>query len=167
MDIYLLAQEHNLRTVFNVLEKFWKSSGFTINYDKTQIYRIGSLKNMQTELVLQKQVSWTNNPIKVLRVTVSHQTDEALKLNYEILLPKVKAILTTWKARSLSLFGKIMIVNTLIASLFVHKMSVLPTIPDSIVNEIEKDIVTFYGMGASLKYQKKFFKEIKNVQEHL
>ena len=54
-------------------------------------------------------------------------------------MPKmIEGILNAWKGRSLSLIGKVLVINALVASLFVYKMTVLPTIPDRIVCEIEK-----------------------------
>ena len=44
-DIYLLKNKKSLDSVFLCLERFRSISGFTVNYDKTKIMRIGSLKN--------------------------------------------------------------------------------------------------------------------------
>ena len=102
MDMYLLYQKESIEEVFEVMEKFKKISGFTISYEKTQIYRIGSLHDSNAQFVLQKQVSWTNNPVNVLGVTISSKESELIELNYKPIMNKIEAILKAWKHRTLS-----------------------------------------------------------------
>ena len=64
---------------------------------------------------------------------------------------KTATILEQWKHRQLSLEGKILIVNTLIASLFVYKMTVLPTMPDCYIKEIYALINKFIWNGRKPK----------------
>ena len=149
MDMFLLAEEECLNEVFNELENFHHHTGFTINYDKTKILRIGALKDTDAKLITQKQVAWTNEPINVLGVMVGH--GDLLELNYRKLIDKAKATLNTWRQRSLSLIGKILIINTLIASLFVYKMTVLPSIPEYMVKELETEFRKFIWNGKKAK----------------
>ena len=66
-------------------------------------------------------------------------------------MDKIKSVLKTWKGRQLSLIGKVTVINTLIASLFVHKMLVLPRIPDNLVKIIESWLSEFIWNGAKPK----------------
>ena len=84
---------------------------------------------------------WTNDSINILGVWVGDH--DILRKNYQPLVEKSKCILDTWSKRNLSLFGKINVVNTLIGSLFVYKMMVLPTIPPKIVEKITALIQSF------------------------
>ena len=43
MDMYLLYEENTLKVCLKVLNRFQQNTGFKINYDKTVIYRIGSI----------------------------------------------------------------------------------------------------------------------------
>ena len=63
--------------------------------------------------------------------------------NYQELLIKAKSVLTKWKNRSASLFAKIIIVNVLMASLFVYRMTVLPKIPNKYLRELKENIDKF------------------------
>ena len=92
-DIYLLNDEKSLKKVFDILEKFKKSVGFTVNYDKTKVYRIGSLKHSQVKIVTEREVQWTNEPINVLGVWISHNMKECISLNYKHLIAKAETIL--------------------------------------------------------------------------
>ena len=151
MDMYLMCEECSLEQVFQTLERFKALSGFTVNYDKTLIYRIGSLKNSQASLYTNKTVVWTNGPIKVLGVYVDHDINECIRLNYNSTIIKVEAILKRWSARSLSLMGKITIINSLVASLFVHKMTVLPFMPDKMLKHLESKMEHFLWNGRKPK----------------
>ena len=150
-DMYLLHEEKNVKKVFEVLERFKRHTGFCLNYNKTTIMRIGSLKDSDAQIYTGKPIAWTNKPINVLGVWVGTDVKECLHKNYEQMVEKTKNITVTWKDRSLSLFGKISIINTLIASLFVYKMTVLPNIPVQIIKEIEAEIEKFIWNGAKPK----------------
>ena len=71
--------------------------------------------------------------------------------NYVSLVDKAKAILTRWKNRNISIIGKVLIVNILIGSLFVYKMSVLPTISECYVTQLNKIINDFLWNGKRAK----------------
>ena len=47
-------------------------------------------------------------------------------------------VLTMWRKRNLSLIGKVMIINTLVASLFVYKMYTLPLMSIQLIKKLEK-----------------------------
>ena len=59
-----------------------------------------------------------------------------LTVSYEGIVNKIKGILKTWKIRDLSVLGKVIVINSLIGSLFIYKMNVLPAIPNQIINTV-------------------------------
>ena len=151
MDIYSLHDQKSLDYIFDILEKFKDSAGFTVNYDKTQIYRLGSLVGTKSELITARQITWTDGPLSILGICISHDEDQTILLNYNPIVTKIQSILKAWSCRSLSLYGKVIIINSLVASLFVHKMAVLPTIPAAIVKQIEFDLEKFLWNGRKAK----------------
>lgn len=70
-----------------------------------------------------------------------------MQSNFAGLLDKCKTILNSWQNRQLSLSGKVIVINSLIASLFVYKFSVLPNVPFSFITEFEDIISKFLGNG--------------------
>ena len=52
-----------------------------------------------------------------------------------------------WKMRGLSLFGKILVINTLIGSLFVYRMAILPQIPENYIRQVHKLFSDFIWNG--------------------
>ena len=72
-------------------------------------------------------------------------------LQYEEVYEKAKQVLKNWYYRKLTLLGRILIVNTLIASLFVYSMQVLESPPDSFFDKCEKMILEFIWKGRKPK----------------
>ena len=137
-DIYMIKNQKSLDSVFDVLEKFRSLSGFTLNYNKTSILRIGSFKKSMDKLITQRTVAWTNEPINVLGVLVTTKQEEISRINYAGALTKIQSIFAKWGSRNLSLIGKSVVVNSLIASLFVYKMTVIPRMPDHLLQKLNR-----------------------------
>ena len=116
LNATLSFQQESLDEVMNIFETFRLSSGFTLSYEKTTVFRIGSLKYSEAKLYTQFPLNWSNDPIKILGVWISHDTEQIFSLNYDPILLKMKAILNSWEHRNLTLYGKILVVNSLIAS---------------------------------------------------
>ena len=136
MDIFSLASEKSIKAIFEELDKFKRQSGFTVSKEKTTLYRIGSLRHSNAMLYSLDEYAWSNEEIVVLGVKIAH--DDLVSRNYEDLLAKSKKVLDAWYHRNLSLIGKVQVVNTLVASLLVYKMMVLPIIPRNICKNLEK-----------------------------
>ena len=142
MNVASQYEEESISKIIEIIENYKNHSGFTLSYEKTDLFRIGSLKESEAKLYTRNQIAWTNDPINVLGITVGH-TEESIHLNYEGVIRKAIAVLQSWKQRSLSLLGKVCVVNTLVASLFVYKMQVLPRIPEKFVTQMYSAISAF------------------------
>ena len=149
MDVGTIASEQSLKEILAQLEWFRYQSGFTVSYEKTTLYRIGSLRHSCARMYDINQVKWSNEDITVLGVTIAH-SDLEMK-NYDEMAGKVRKVLNAWYNRGLSLIGKVQVVNTLVASLFVYKMMVLPTIPKGIIKAIDSIIREFLWNGKKSK----------------
>ena len=153
MDVSLKYSEKNLNRVLEHIEKFHSSTGFLLSYEKTTIYRVGSLKKSKAELYTPKKMNWTSDKINVLGVDITNGgTDKVLlTTNYEDLVTKSEQICNSWARRNLSLMGKIEVINTAIASMFVYKMSVLPRIPEEYINRLHNIFEKFIWNGHRAK----------------
>ena len=149
MDIFTFCNKKSLDAIFLELENFRKQSGFTLSYEKTTLYRIGSLRHSSAEMYNISQVQWTNQDINVLGVTIAHE--DVLDKNYKGIIEKTRQTLHAWYNRGLSLVGKIQVINTLVASLFVYKMMVLPRIPKQTVKTVENMLREFIWNGKKAK----------------
>ena len=144
-----MCNQKSIEQIFSELEHFRRHSGFTLSYEKTTLYRIGSLRHSNAQMYDISQVQWSKEDITVLGVTIAHE--DLLQKNYEPIIEKSRKILNAWYNRGLSLIGKVQVVNTLVSSLFVYKMMVLPVIPDKVVKQMNNIIREFLWNGKKAK----------------
>ena len=149
MDIFSICTKKSLEAIQKELDCFRLQSGFTVSYDKTTMYRIGSLRHSNAQMYDLDQFKWSNEDITVLGVTVAHE--DIVDKNYQSIIQKTSKTLNAWYNRGLSLIGKVQVVNTLVASLFVYKMMVLPIIPRPIEKRIDNMIREFLWGGKKAK----------------
>ena len=149
MDIFSMSKEKSLQGIFSELESFRLQSGFTVSYEKTTLYRIGSLRHSDAKLYDMAQFAWSNKDINVLGVQIAHE--DLIEKNYNPLVEKTKQILEAWYNRGLTLLGKVQVVNTLVASLYVYKMLALPFVPHNIIKRIDNVIREFLWNGKKAK----------------
>ena len=133
------------------LDWYERNMGMLISYEKTTIYRIGSLHYSEAKFTSACRVSWVNTPINVLGIFVSHDQKECKELNINPILEKIKNLVNIWKLRGLTLIGKIQVLNSLIASLFVYKMSVLPLLEKETINKLRQIFTDFIWDGKKPK----------------
>ena len=131
MGIMTLCNQRSIEAILKELKDFHYQSGFTVSYEKMTMYRIGSLRHSKAQMYNQDEFVWSNEDINVLGVIVAH--NDIVEKNYKDIVQKVRKTLFSWTHRGLSLLGKVQVVNTLVSSLFVYKMMVMPKIPDNIV----------------------------------
>ena len=101
MDIFSTSSEKSLKAIHCELENFRSQSGFTVSYEKTTMYRIGSLRHSCAQMYSMNDFVWSNQDISVLGVTIAHE--DIISKNFHPLLEKTKQILHTWHNRGLSL----------------------------------------------------------------
>ena len=142
-NLFSLYDRLSLQAVVDTLQIFETNTGLKLNYDKSNVYRIGSLKNSDAKLYTTKTLNWTNESISILGIDITYANKDMSNLNYSKIIEKIRSITSTWNKRDPSLFGRVMIVNQLIASLFVYKMNVLLDIPDYILDQANKIIADF------------------------
>ena len=159
MNVASKYEENSINAIFSKFKLFKDNTGFTLNYDKTSILRTGSLHKTNAQLYTMDEIAWTDDPIEVLGITVGYG-EEVVHRNYAPLLDKTKATLGQWINRGLSLYGKINIVNTLVASLFVYKMTVLPKMSDETIKKLESEINSFLWNGRKAKIK------LRTLQTH-
>jgi hypothetical protein len=70
----------------------------------------------------------TVDKIKILGITIptNGKYEDLIKLNYDEKKVKIKNIIQSWSKRSLTLFGKVTIIKSLIVPQLTYLLSVLP-----------------------------------------
>ena len=110
-----------LDTFIDTLQHIEKQMGLKVSYEKTTLYRIGSLRESLAELITQKNFQWSSGPIDILGVKINCDGTNHNE-NFAEIMQKV-SVCKTWINRTLTLHGKVLVLNTLIGSLFVYKLS--------------------------------------------
>ena len=108
----------------NVLATVERQVRLNVSYEKTSLYRVGSLANTNAKCYMTKPVSWSNGPVETLGLSMSCD-GSANDVNFNKIVTKLDNVIGSWSTRSSSLSGKILIVNTLISSLFVYSMTTM------------------------------------------
>ena len=110
-NLFLLFRNGMLDKVAYALDSIEDQLGLKVNYDKSTVYRIGSLENSKAEMYCQRPVAWDNLPMTMLGVTIHTNLEERLKLNFMPLVDRVKGVFDIWSNRNLTLMGQVLIVN--------------------------------------------------------
>ena len=136
-------------------DKFASCTGLTINYNKTEILRIGSLRNTDASFYSRLPLHWSDGPIKILGIQICTDREQMIKINYNEVLDKIGNIYKVWRTRALMPMGKIQVYNSLIASQVVYKMTCLTDPPEDFYKNIFKCKEDLYRRVMSRKYDMK------------
>ena len=110
------------------------------------MYRVGSIWKTKACLYTKKKLKWSSKPIETLGVTIEG-SGELDKSNYDKVIKKLKEVCENWYYRKLTLLGRVIIVNTLMGSLFVYKMLVLASMSAFQLSEVCNVIQKFLWKG--------------------
>jgi hypothetical protein len=137
-DLLLFGQadEENMTAVMNVLNKFCTMSGQQVNYDKSSIFFSRNVPTVRRAILTEQSgVKETQQLGKYLGVPALGRAPRIHDFQY--LVEKIKGRLAGWKAKQLSLAGRITLAKSVIQATPIYPMMSTP-IPKSCLNEIEK-----------------------------
>ena len=122
-----LSERTQMHNVFALLTRFERATGSTINHDKTKGLLLGKPKNVDSS---SKQIQWKNDEgLKILGITFFPDYMLTQNYNWSTLIGKITTTLEHHSRRSLSLKGKVLILNTLALSKLWHIATVIPLPP--------------------------------------
>ena len=146
-DLFIKCEKAVLNGVTDTLGQIQDHTGLTVNYEKTTVTRLGTLSNTDFKVITKQTLVWSNNPLNVLGVIASEDLNTRTEQNFLPLIPKVENVLNIWRCRQLTLTGKVLVVNTLVESLFVYRMSVIELMPNEYYEKLEKIVEKFIWPG--------------------
>ena len=112
-------------------------SGLKPNIAKCEIAGLGPLKGVLEAVCGLKTVDLINDAIKILGIHFSYHNEIKTERNFLSTAKKIQNALNVWNTRILTLEGRILIFKTLGISKIVY-LSLIATVPNSILNEIQK-----------------------------
>ena len=151
LNFFMKFSQSSWEATVQELSDYERVSGMKVNYNKLVVYRIGSLKNSNARFYSNRKLIWSDKPLYSLGVYFSNDYYEQLKLNIEPVIQKIETTLKIWQSRDLTLLGKILIVNSLVTSLLIYRMSVMPVITKTYIKKIDKLIHNFIWNGKRAK----------------
>jgi len=98
-------------------------------------------------------ITWPDKPLKILGVYLSYDSDSAEQLNFGDKIKKCKTIISSWKSRNLTFFGRNQIIKTFIVSQFLYTGAAIE-FPDKYVKEINYIIFDFIWNGKKPKLKR-------------
>ena len=143
-DLWALikASQTNLYSLLTEVQHFSDTTGLLLNYNKTEIVRIGSWKDSNAQYHTNKPIQWSEKT-NILGIDIKPNIEEMLQLNFDKILVKFSNVLNKWKSRNITLIGKIQIVNTLVISIATQKFTCLPTPHESFFKKAKEIITNF------------------------
>ena len=122
-----------------LVDKFGRLSGLTLNVKKSKAMWLGKWeKNKSNPLNLK----WMRGPMRILGVHVSNKDRENNELNFHLKLHKMQTNLEIWRARNLTLFGKVMIIKSLGLSQLAYSASTL-NVPEEIKSILKTKLFSY------------------------
>ena len=82
--LYLNGTEQSLNEALSTLNKFEQISGLKVNFDKSKVFKIGTLRQNNVNYNINYHVTWSHGPIECLGVLIPLSVKENIfALNYE------------------------------------------------------------------------------------
>ena len=140
--VFLSYELLTVEMFIQVLSHVEDEMGLKVSYEKTTMYRVGSLCNSNAEMFTQKNFKWSSGPIELLGVKINCNTT-VNNDNFTDIMLKVNSTCGNWANRRASLFGKVLILNTLIGLLFVYKLSTMLYLTQDQTDQIDSKMRSF------------------------
>jgi len=129
----------SVEKALNLVNDFGKIAGLRLNMKKTKEIWLGKWANNKTNPL---DMKWVHTPVKILGVHFSYDKKGNDDLNFSLKLRKLQTKLDMWSARSLTLFGRVLITKTLGISQIIYSASNIE-VPDTIAGTLKKKLFNF------------------------
>ena len=147
----LIENKESIPKVLKVLKFFHKISGLKINVDKTIAFQIGI--NQQNFAGRTYGLNWVNDNITLLGLTLVDDENENYTLNFYKRIQSIKSLTQIWSQRSLSLKGKITVINSLLIPKLLYP-STNVCIPNKVYDEVDSLLFKFLWDNKPAKIRK-------------
>ena len=147
----VMKQDRNsFDTQMRIFKEFERFTSLAVNYDKTELLRISSQKT-DAQFYSTLPLKWSDGPVRVLGIYVCNDIAKTIEINYNIVMDKFKQVIQTWSSRSLTMLGRIQVVNSLCVLQFIFRALCLPTPSGKFFEEYRKIVSHFIWQGRKPK----------------
>ena len=130
-----------MRNAVQILDNFFKLSGLKISLTKTKAIWFGVGYNSTVQLCPDLKLDWDTD-FRLLGVDFDGNLGN-MERNLDSKIDEIKKLLNTWIYRSLTLYGKMVVVKTLALSKLSHVALIIPCLGKHRIKEIESIIFKF------------------------
>ena len=125
--MFLDDSDESFQNLFSTLDKFGICSDCKINLSKSDAIWIGSKRGTNYFPYSDKGLSWNTLTFKTLGIVFHLDTKYMFDLNYKVKvkLKQIEQTLNCWRAKNLSIVGKICVIKTLLLPQLSYQFSVL------------------------------------------
>ena len=140
---FLLTEQKSIEPVIGFFQKLNKATGSTINLEKTRVLPINTdqtseIQKHEKNITILEQHQY----IEILGIFFSEDLKETILLNWQNTLTKMENHIQKMSTRQLSLYGKTVLINTLILAKTTFLINVFP-IPEQIIKKIHTNIFQY------------------------
>lgn len=122
-----------------LVNDFAPVSGLKLNVKKTKVLWLGKWRNNRTTPL---QLSWPRNPVKILGIYFSYDDKTNNHYNFNLTIQKLQTYLNMWSSRSLTLFGKVLIIKSLGLSQILYSAS-NTNVPKDTITTVKRKLFSF------------------------
>ena len=140
-SIFLQPKSENLRNTMKVLNEFYHLSGLKISTMKTKAIWFGVGYNNAEKLCPDLNLDW-DTEFRLLGLVFDGNISK-MDRNIDSKINEIRKLFNCWINRSLTVYGKIVVVKTLALSKLSHVALVIPCLNQNKINEIESLIFKF------------------------
>lgn len=139
----MLKDTNSLKNAIEIINDFSKMAGPKLNLGKTECFLTGSFIEIYSNDNSIHGVKINKNCVKSLGIYLGHNYKECYEKNWTSKLEKLERILSVWKRRNLTIFGKCTVVNTLAISKLVYNAFILSNPDTGFFKDVTKLIFNF------------------------
>ena len=130
---------NSVKSLIQVFDEFKICAGLKVNVDKTKAKCLGSQQVTNKKMY---GLDWTNENVYVLGISLSGDENDHYSINFEKRIKNLTNLLNTWKARHLSLKGKVTVINNLALPPLIYLASCIH-VPERVISEVKQLCVSF------------------------
>ena len=134
-----LQNKASFQNAVRTLNDIEANTGLKVNFEKTSVITLGDTERLNCE----QSFVWDPGGLNVLGINVF----DTASSHYVSILCKAQKIIDLWNHRRLTLWGKVLVINTLVIPLFIYVLQVMEGPDLNIVNRFEKQIESFLWKG--------------------
>ena len=119
----------SIKSALSLLQDFSKISGLKLNKSKTEVFPINFTSNLDASF----GISWKKDNFRVWFCL--HEL-QMVQLNLEGRIEEIRNTLNVWCGRNMTIFGKVMLLMTLVLSKIINICSVIHVL-DTFIMEVD------------------------------